>query len=284
MADSQLTLPDGRTLSYIDIGDPDGPCVMHFHGAPSSRLVLDVYDDEFTEQGLRVVAPDRPSYGGSSPQPGRTMAAWPADVDALADALGIDEFAVSGISSGGPYVVACCALLSDRVLGGLVLAGATDMSWPEAAEGYPAVELDIMALDDEAAAITYCRERFGSDGSGYFEEDSLEWPEPDEALLSDERMGEHLAQAMGEAFAQGVDGYAQDMIVQGQPWPFDPEAIDPPVRVLHGELDDLVPMAHSRHTAELIPGAELVILPGHGHVSVLDELPALAGEFVHSVN
>ena len=283
MADSQLTLPDGRTLSYIDIGDPDGTCVMHFHGAPSSRLVLDVYDDEFAEQGVRVVAPDRPSYGGSSPHPGRTMAAWPTDVDALADALGIDECAVSGLSSGGPYVVACCALLPDRVMGGLVLAGATDMSWPEAAEGYPAVELEIMALDDEAAAIDFCAERFGPDGSGYFEEDPFEWPEPDEAFLSDERTGAHLAQAMGEAFAQGVDGYAQDMIVQGQPWPFEPESIDAPVRVLHGELDDLVPMAHSRHTAAMIPDAELEILPGHGHLSVLDEFPALAGEFVRSL-
>lgn len=137
MTGSQITLPDGRTLAYTDIGDPEGTCVMHFHGAPASRFLLDIYDDEFAEYGLRVVSPDRPGYGESSSQPGRSMVDWPVDVEALSDALGIDEFAVLGSSSGGPYTVACCALLPDWVLGGLVVAGATDMSLPDARKGYP---------------------------------------------------------------------------------------------------------------------------------------------------
>lgn len=283
MTDSQISLPDGRVLAYTDIGDPDGSCVMHFHGAPASRFLLDVYDEEFEEYGLRVVSPDRPGYGGSSPHPGRSMADWPNDVEILADTLGIDEFVVLGSSSGGPYTVACCALLPDRVLGGLVVAGATDMSWPDVREGYPEVELEIMDLNDEDEAIGYCENRFGPDGSGFFEEEPLEWPEPDEAFLADKEMSDHLARAMGEAFVQGVTGYAQDMIVQGRPWPFDPADVECPVRVVHGELDTLVPMAHSRHTAESIPDSELKVHPGHGHASILDEIPHLTFEFVESL-
>ena len=283
MTDSQMTLPDGRTLAYTDIGDPAGTCVIRFHGAPSSRFLLDIYDPEFAENGLRVLSPDRPGYGGSSPKPGRSMEDWPADVEALADALGVDDFAVVGSSSGGPYALACCALLPDRVLGGLVVAGVTDMTWPPARDGYPAVELDIMDVETEAEALAYCEDRFGPDGSGFFDEDPLEWPEPDEAFLADETMSEHLTHTMAEAFAQGVAGYAQDVFVQGQPWPFDPAAISCPVRVVHGELDDLLPMAHSRHTAELIPGTDLDIVPGHGHVSILDEMPERTVNLVQSV-
>lgn len=74
-----------------------------------------------------------------------------------------------------------------------------------------------MDLDDETEAIAYCEDRFGPDGSGFFEEDPLDWPEPDEAFLANEEMSEYLTRAMGEAFAQGVVGYAQDMVIQGQP-------------------------------------------------------------------
>jgi pimeloyl-ACP methyl ester carboxylesterase len=82
--------------------------------------------------------------------------------------------------------------------------------------------------------------------------------------------------AVAEAFRQGVVGYAQDMVVQGQPWPFDPGRITVPVHVVHGELDVLLPLAHSRHTSELIPGSSLRMLPGHGHISSISELPTLA--------
>jgi len=69
--DSTLNLPDGRTLGYADLGEPDGPLVVHFHGAPSSRLEVAAYDDEFRQRGVRVVSPERPGYGLSSPLPGR---------------------------------------------------------------------------------------------------------------------------------------------------------------------------------------------------------------------
>lgn len=154
------------------------------------------------------------------------------------------------------------------------------MSWPGARDGYPEVELKIMDLDEETEAIAYCEDRFGPDGSGYFEEEPLDWPEPDEEFLADEEMSEHLVHAMGEAFTQGVSGFAQDMVIQGQPWPFAPAEISCPVRVVHGEFDDVTPMAHSRHTADLIPGSELEIIDGHGHASILGEMPRLTADFV----
>jgi pimeloyl-ACP methyl ester carboxylesterase len=60
---------------------------------------------------------------------------------------------------------------------------------------------------------------------------------------------------MGEAFRQGVRGYAQDILLQAEPWAFDTNAIAAPVWILHGEADTLVPVAHARHTAEMIPRA-----------------------------
>ncbi|HSP28720.1 MAG TPA: hypothetical protein VLN74_09245 [Ilumatobacteraceae bacterium] len=50
--------------------------------------------------------------------------------------------------------------------------------------------------------------------------------------------------------------------------------------VAHGGDDQLVPVAHSRHTASLIPGAEMRSIPGVGHLSLVDQFPMLAAEIV----
>src|SRR5689334_19202051 len=98
---NHITLPDGRRLAYAEFGDPGGNPVLYFHGAPSSRLEpLLVGDEAWGRKGLRVIAPDRPGIGGSDFQHGRGFSNWPTDVVALADALGLDRFAVLGNSGG----------------------------------------------------------------------------------------------------------------------------------------------------------------------------------------
>ena len=274
-----LTLPDGRMLAYTTIGASGGPVVLYHHGAPGGRLELLTLDGTFEAAGVCVVTPDRPGYGGSSLLAGRSTADWADDVAALAAHLGVERFAVMGLSSGGPYTVACAALLGDRVVGAIVAAGNTDMSWPEARDGYLDSELAIMALPDADAAVALCSERFGADGARFFEGE-MDLGATDAAWLADDTTATALFTAMGEAFRQGVVGYAHDIWVQGRAWSFDPSTITCPVIVAHGEDDQLVPIAHSRHTASLIPGAELRILPAVGHLSLTDELPALVAELV----
>lgn len=275
MIDRKLMLGGRRELAYSEIGDLDWPCVFFFHGGPSSRLQLAYYQQGLAAARLRVITPDRPGYGGSSPQPGRSMADWPSDVAALADMLGIERFVVVGHSSGGPYAVACAALLPERVRAGVVLAGVTDFGWAGAQEGYPQSELELMRMPDESAAIAWCEQRFGADGSGFLDATDFEFAEADNAFFADGQAGQALLSNLGEAFRQGVVGYAQDIWVQGQPWPFDPVGIDVPFQIAHGECDVLVPLAHSRHTSELIRRSRLHVLPGHGHVTILSELSAL---------
>jgi pimeloyl-ACP methyl ester carboxylesterase len=281
MLDTSMVLSDGRTLAYTDCGNPEGPLVMYFHGAPRSRLDLVPFEGDFAQSGVRVVSPDRPGYGGSSPLAQRVFVDWPGDVVALADYLGYDRFAVMGLSSGGPYVVAAASLLSDRVVGAGVIAGCTDMSWSPAWESFPEWEAIIMRLGD-LDAVRWCEENLGRDGSKFLEED-IEWAAADNEFLSNPVFGNNFILSVVEAFRQGVRGFAQDITVQSHPWPFDLGAIAAPVRVLHGEEDSLLPVAHSEHTAALIPGASLEVLAGHGHLSITTEAPRLAADLVVSL-
>lgn len=275
MIDTTCTLADGRTVAYTDLGDPGGRPVVFFHGAPSSRLALVRLDDELATAGVRVVSPDRPGFGGSSPQPGRTLPGYGRDVVALADHLGLSRFTVAGHSSGGPYAVAAAALLPDHVTASLVVAGVTDMGWPDAWDGYVTVEADLMRQPDEQSAVAAAERRFGADGSRFFDVADFDMSDPDAAVLADPDEGAAEMNDAIEAFRQGVAGYAQDVWLEGHPWPFDPATIGVPVHVVHGREDRLVPAAHNRHTAGLIPGATLEVLDGEGHLSIVRRFPSL---------
>jgi pimeloyl-ACP methyl ester carboxylesterase len=272
MRDETITLRDGRTLAYTVLGAADQrvKVAVYFHGAPTSRLDLVEADARFAEAGVRVVCPDRPGYGGSSPMPGRTMVDPVHDVVTLAERLGLDGFAAVGLSSGGPYALACAALLGERVGTAAVVAGVSDFGWGGAWHGYVEHECEMMRQPSEAAAVTFCEARFGADGMGFLGDDA---PSRDAgATTSGSRRGGFFLSIV-EAFRQGVGGYAQDVWVQGRRWPFDPATITAPVRIFHGDADPVVPLAHARHTASLVPGAHLEVWPGFTHSEACSRAP-----------
>jgi pimeloyl-ACP methyl ester carboxylesterase len=103
-----MDLPDGRELARLELGDPEGPPVFVFHGTPGSRLQVSFDERPIIATGVRFIAVDRPGYGHSTFYRGRRLADWSSDVASLADHLGIDRFAVIGVSGGGPMPL--CAL------------------------------------------------------------------------------------------------------------------------------------------------------------------------------
>src|SRR3954470_4096908 len=105
---------DGRQLAVALWGPSEGAPLFFLHGGPGSRLLRHVRG-EYEKAGVRVATYDRPGFGLSSRDRGRTVADSAADVAAIADHLGWERFAVCGVSAGGPYALAAAALLPDRV-------------------------------------------------------------------------------------------------------------------------------------------------------------------------
>lgn len=272
--DATLTLPDGRALAYTDVGSraPGAPVILYFHGAPSTRLDLIDYDDQLKKAQIRVLSADRPGYGRSSPLPGRSMIEAITDVLALAEHCSVERFSVVGYSNGGPYALGLAALHPDRVASVAVVAALTDFAWDGAWDGFHNRQAAVMRQPDEAAAVRWCAEQFGEDGSGFL---GMELPQVElDAIdaIPDRAVG--TLESVLEAFTQGVAGYGQDVWIGGRPWPFDPATITAPATVFHGDLDAIVPVHHGQHTAEIVPGAELVVWPGIAHLATLPRVPA----------
>ena len=274
MRDDVLTLPDGRTVSYTDCGRPDGPAAVYFHGTGSCRLDQVHLDELLSEIGVRLVAPDRPGIGESSLRRGRSLADSARDTADVAAALGIEAFAVVGVSAGGPHAIACAALLPERVVGLGCVGGLTSPAWdgywarvsPEAAS--------ILRRGDEQAYVEHFAALYGVDGSGFpFGAEGLS--PPDAALFDRPKTVERLRRGVDESIRRGVGGLAQDAVVRAQPWAFDPAGIGVDTQLYHGVQDVVVEIASSEYTASLIDRATVVAFPQHGHLSVWDEIPTL---------
>lgn len=280
MHDGHIMLTDGRTLAYTDVGDPAGQPVVHFHGSPSSRREPYAFETAFADAGVRMITYDRPGYGVSSPSPGRSLRDAPRDAAALADALGIDRFVVSGLSGGAPFAMACRALLPDRTAAVCLVAGDPDLAWPGARDGYAPLELAIIDAVDDDAAVAVCEGAIGADGSAFFASDGMRWAEPDLAMLADDSFAAHVQAVIAEGFRQGIAGYVRDVRAKGQPWPEIPHDRTVPVTIVHGDRDTIVPLDHARLVAQHVDGATLRVLPGHGHLSILGEWPGVLAEVV----
>jgi len=269
----QFTLADGRTVGFNDFGPPDGETVLWCHGGPGSRLEPGGLAGAAAaaEAGLRLIGIDRPGYGHSTPLPGRTIAQWVPDGLAVADHLGIDRFVAVGVSTGGAYSLALASLAPERVRGVVACCALTDMRWHEGKQMVNVGQMhDIWSAPTRDAAIKVAVDSFGEDGSKLAVQDEATQLAPaDLALFTDPEWLAQMAPAMQPMFAQGVVGYADDRIADGPGWgTFDVGRIRCPVEVIHGSDDSLVPVAHARHTAEIVPNARLTVVDGLGHLSI----------------
>jgi pimeloyl-ACP methyl ester carboxylesterase len=124
--ETDLTLGGGRTLHVYDTGldDADGRlAVFWHHGTPNIGAPPEPLFAAADRLIIRWVSYDRPGYGGSSPHRDRDVASAADYVSCVAEALDIDRFAVVGHSGGGRHALACGALLQERVLGVVSVAG-----------------------------------------------------------------------------------------------------------------------------------------------------------------
>jgi pimeloyl-ACP methyl ester carboxylesterase len=271
MTDTQFaTAADGRRLAFVEHGDPAGPPVFLFHGTPGSRLDHDPFD---RPTSVRLIVPDRPGYGLSDPQPGRELVDWPADVVAIADELGLGRFTVAGISGGGPHALVCGALAPDRVERVVLVCGVGPLDREGADDGMVGSNamLNELSRTDPAAVHAIgaaMAEAITADVAGFFAQGRDDLPAVDAAALDLPEVRAMMFASVVEAVRQGGTAFADEMCLLARSWGFEPAAITVPVHLLHGAEDLNVPLAHAQHLVAVIPGAELTVMEGEGHLSL----------------
>lgn len=268
--DHELRIGD-RVVHYSLYGDPAGTPAVSLTGSPSTRWRRPDAVRVIEESGLCLLIPDRPGYGGSTRQPGRTVADVVTDVQALADAHNWDRFAVTGGSGGGPHALACAALLPSRVtrcaVSACIAPPLVDGPEPGVDEADPRRnhtswlaargEERIRPLFEETARSIMAAVEAG--GPEFPPDPHSPAPPAPPARDDPEAMARLTA-----TFVTSHDGWVDDNIAFATEWGFSLTDIRVPTSIWFGSADD-----RARKYADLlapeIPHAEVIPYTG-GHI------------------
>jgi pimeloyl-ACP methyl ester carboxylesterase len=271
--EGSIWLKDGRRFAYLEAGDLRGTPVFFLHGNPGSRYMRHPDDALARALGVRLIVPDRPGYGLSDFQPGRTLLDLPSDIEQLANALGLGRFAVFGVSAGAPYVAACAYKLGERVTRAAIVSGAAPFDRPGAMDGvnkdyrnaytlatWPEWLLHpVMLVHDQSVRLNPRKALAAL--MGHCSPDDRE-------VLSDPTLGAQVSGYRREATRQGVAGMRREARILLSPWGFPLEAIQPEVHLWYWDGDSITPPQMGRYLQSRIPRTVPHFFPNGGHFAI----------------
>ena len=247
-SDTVVRLDDGRRAGVAFYGDHDGEPVLLLHGTPASRITYSFLDRTAAELGICGIAPDRPGIGLSDDLPNRGILDYPDDVIQIADALGVERFAVLGWSGGSAYALATAVCHPDRVRSVALVSGLAPLDGQEgtatgATAGLGRTERCALAITHNAPSAA----------------DRARITEPE---------ARKLTAFFLEACRQGARGIVLDFRLLSFPWGFALDQVEVPVHVFHGSDDRTIPVDHAQVFVTGIGDAGLTIWEHEGHLAV----------------
>ena len=260
---SRVRLPDGRRLDVWQGGDPLGTPLVFFHGTPGGRLQAALGDGSAARAGVRLIAFSRPGYGGST-DARTTLSSVGRDAGTVADVLGLDAFAVLGVSGGGPYAVAAAAVLPERVrVVGIVAGVGPLLELDPSAAADPAVRAALAGDLDEAVALQDGAMTDRGRGSG-------------PGARAKVRVGGFVSPEILEPWTgsgrPGVPSYrgvSRDALAFTAGWDVDLGDVRAPVHLWYGDRDRTVGLEHGQWLHAHLPTSRLVVREGAGHLATL---------------
>ena len=282
-------LGDGRKLGYAEFGPAAGRPILWFHGTPGARRQIPpAARNASWDRDVRLIAVERPGIGASTPHAYRALVEFAGDVRQLTEALGIERFAVVGLSGGGPYALACAHEMSDRVVAAAVLGGIAPSVGPEAARGgvgsiTPLLGPVLRALASPLGAgmrgFVRLMTPLADPATFLF---ARLMPPGDQRVFNDPAVRRMFQEDIVHGSRSHMEALFQDVALFGRPWGFEVRNVRVPVHLFYGDADNIVPLQHGRHLARILPNAKLIIRPEEGHLGGLgatDEVfEALLGE------
>lgn len=277
-----IQVPDGRALECWASGPPEGLALLFITGTPSSGRHFEVVAESAARLGWRTLSFARPGYGRSTPQPGRSVADFASDAAEVLSWAGAAEFVAVGWSGGGPHALACAALVpgcrAAAVIAGVAPRSAVDLDWlggmgeenvAEFGAAIDGVEALEAFLSRQLPGMTELAAADLAEALGDLA------PDVDRAVLGGD-FGAELAESFRGAVATGIAGWRDDDLAFVRAWGFDPAAIEIPVMIWQGALDRMVPAAHGAWLGRAVPGAEILELPGDGHITpIANRMPEI---------
>jgi len=267
---------DGRKLGIAEFGTPDGQPIVWMHGTPGARRQIPDEARRLADaRGLRIIGIDRPGVGLSTTHLYGCIYDFVPDLEMVVDQLGIDRFAVIGLSGGGPYSLAAAHGLADRVpavgiLGGVVPSVGPDAppgGWVGIAKRFRGVMPIIR--HPSGVALTQLVRFLKPLGPQALELYARTTPPGDREVLTRPDVKEMFLDDLSGNGGRSMRAIMADGILFTRHWGFEPHEIEAPIWWWHGDADNIVPLAHAWHLVPRIDDAVLHVRDGESHLGGL---------------
>jgi pimeloyl-ACP methyl ester carboxylesterase len=274
--EGNVAVGDDRQIGFAEFGDPQGRAVFWLHGTPGARRQIPVEARAHAERKhIRLIGVDRPGIGSSTPFQYPNVLAFADDLRTIADTLGINDFAVIGLSGGGPYALACAAAMPERVVVACVLGGVAPTVGAEGIGGgvmgfgsKVAPALPVIGLPLRLAAVGLVQ-MIRPVAPLALQAYAWVSPEGDRRLLERPEFGAMFLDDLLNGSRKQLAAPFADVAVFAKDWGFRLDQVKVPVRWWHGDKDHIVPFEHGVHVVSRLPDAELYTLPGESHLGGL---------------
>ncbi|MDH5660989.1 MAG: alpha/beta fold hydrolase, partial [Gammaproteobacteria bacterium] len=266
-----IMLPDGRRLTFQEYGDPNGTPMIFFHSVRGSQLeVENLASQAAYENGIRLIAPNRPGYGLSDPKHLDTVLDYINDVTALTDSLGLKTFDVGGYVLGGLFAKAVTWAMPERVNRLLLIScgvtAKTDEDYKNMIPLYKMSNKLARELPKVIRMLSPILVRGMLRNPAKFLEQFATQLEPKEAaLFESSSFSDRIIKALQDAAYQGSRHIGREVVLLNQPWGFDPAEIRVPVTLWYGDRDRHMPIILGEKLASTIPNCKLKVVEGAGH-------------------
>lgn len=285
--EGNIAVGDDRQIGFAEFGDPQGRAIFWLHGTPGARRQIPMEARVYAEQHrIRLIGVDRPGIGSSTPHSYDTVVAFADDLRTMADTLGLEKFAVVGLSGGGPYTLGCAAAIPDRVVVAGVIGGVAPTMGPDAITGglmgnlgtrvAPLLQVAGVPIGLVASAIIRFIRPVASPVTDLYGRVS---PEADRRLLARPEIKAMFLDDLLNGSRKQLSAPFSDVVVFARDWGFRLSDIQVPVRWWHGDADHIVPYAHGQHVVSRLNDAELYPMPGESHLAGLGR----AEEILHTM-
>lgn len=254
-------------ITYRTYGDPTGDPVLLFHGTPGSGKLGAVYHQLAAEEGVRLIAPDRPGYGRSTAWDAWGPTQVPEALKPVVDDLGVTSLDLLGFSGGAPFALELGAAWPDRIGAITLVSAATPPSMGETPPlplrlvGHAAAQSPALAH-----AVYGVQQRIGT-----------RWPQSLVRRLksNDESVPNAVSRRIAASILDGIGQQTTGVVTESrlfvEDWEVRCTAVPQPVELFHGDEDHNAPLSGARALTEVLPAASLEVLAGADHLGTLSK-------------
>jgi pimeloyl-ACP methyl ester carboxylesterase len=275
---AQTAKINNKNISFRKVGSGKRK-ILFFHGFPGSSSQIEPFRDQATAFDLEVICVDRPGYHKTELTQGRQFDQATQMMKSLLDSFGWQSCEVMSVSGGTPFLFSFTQAFPQfisnvTVISGLGPVGNKEfqqfLSWKarfvlkllpklpgsfleRVLPKYKPQQVNAVPAQPKFNIIRYL----------------LPGSPADAKVMLDLKIQDVLGRALHEAFMQKGTGPKRDAAEYIKPWSLELKGYAGPIKIWHGDEDQILPLGMAEQMAKLIPRAQLNVLNNEGHYSLI---------------